>query len=167
MDTFSHALWGRGLFGFRGHPWIALMWGAMPDLVSFGAFMGYRLFNGVYVPGPPALDTIPSWVFFAYNTMHSFVVAFLVLGVIAWWRRDIAFAMLGWPFHICLDFPFHTSAYFPTHLFWPLSDFFIDGISWSTPWIWFSNLAGLAALFVWRYFRRRKKKATRLSPGGF
>ena len=37
MDTFSHALWGRGLFGFRGHPWLALMWGAMPDLVSFGA----------------------------------------------------------------------------------------------------------------------------------
>ncbi len=36
MDTLSHALWGRGLFGYRGMPWLALFFGAMPDLASFG-----------------------------------------------------------------------------------------------------------------------------------
>jgi hypothetical protein len=156
LDTFSHALWGRGLFGFRGHPWMALLFGAAPDLISFGAFSGYSLFNGTYVPGPPALETLPQWVFITYNLMHSFVTAALVISLLAWWRRDIAFAMLAWPFHILLDFPFHTAEYFPTHLFWPLSDFYFDGISWGTPMVWFSNLAGLMLLFAWRYYRKKK-----------
>ena len=39
MDTLSHALWGKGLFGHRGMPWLALFFGAMPDLASFGAFI--------------------------------------------------------------------------------------------------------------------------------
>ena len=30
MDTLSHALWGKGLFGYRGNPWLALFFGAMP-----------------------------------------------------------------------------------------------------------------------------------------
>lgn len=42
MDTFSHALWGYGLFGFRksprlAYPKFAALMGAMPDLISFGA----------------------------------------------------------------------------------------------------------------------------------
>jgi hypothetical protein len=158
MDVFSHALWGRGLFGFRGRPWMALMFGAMPDLLSFGAYSGYRLFNGTYVPGPPVLENIPDWVFVSYNLSHSFVTALLFVGLASLWRRDIAFAMLAWPFHICLDFPFHTARYFPTHIFWPISDYYFDGISWGTPQVWFPNIAGLIVLFIWRYFQQKKKK---------
>ena len=36
MDTLSHALWGKGLFGYRGYGKLALFFGAMPDLSSFG-----------------------------------------------------------------------------------------------------------------------------------
>ncbi|GIT57595.1 MAG: hypothetical protein Ct9H300mP18_10240 [Candidatus Neomarinimicrobiota bacterium] len=45
MDTLSHALWGRGLFGHRGMPWLALFFGAMPDLASFGVLY-YKYFSG-------------------------------------------------------------------------------------------------------------------------
>ncbi len=157
MDTFSHALWGRGLFGYRSHPWLALLFGAMPDLVSFAPLLVLRLFNGTYVPGPPALETIPAWLFISYNVMHSFVTALLVIGLVAYLNRGVAFAMLAWPFHICLDFPFHTAAYFPTKIFWPLSDYYIDGISWGTPEVWFPNVAGLIVLFSWRYLQQKKR----------
>jgi hypothetical protein len=164
VDTFSHALWGRGLFGYRGHPWLALLFGTLPDLVSFTPLFFYRLFSGTYVPGPPALETIPDWLFISYDLMHSFVTALLVVGLVAYLNRSVAFAMLAWPFHICLDFPFHTARYFPTKIFWPLSDFHFDGISWGSPEVWFPNIAGLIVLFGWRFLQH--KKTTLQMQGG-
>lgn len=157
MDTFSHALWGYGLFGFRRHPWLAVLFGALPDLCSFGAYLAYRIVDGQgFRPGPPPLEVLPHWLFVSYDIWHSFVVCVPVIAVVALWRRDIAFAMLAWPFHIVLDFPFHSLRYFPTPIFWPVSDFVVDGIPWSNPWVWFPNVAGLAILLGYRY---RQKKA--------
>ena len=45
MDTLSHALWGSGLFGYRGHRWLAVFFGAMPDLLSFGVLFFIKLFS--------------------------------------------------------------------------------------------------------------------------
>jgi|TARA_B100000315_G_scaffold71960_2_gene65589 hypothetical protein len=155
LDIFSHALWGRGLFGYRGHRWLALFFGAMPDLSSFGLFMLLRLLSGTVQSGAPPLNIIPAWLFVNYDISHSFISAFLVIGIVATRRKDLAFAMLGWPFHILLDFPFHTQAYFPVKLFWPLSDFAVDGINWGQPEIWLPNLAGLIVLYVYRRRSRR------------
>ena len=156
MDTFSHAFWGRGLFGYRGHPWLALFFGAAPDLFSFGLFMFVQIITLQFSlePGPPSLGSLPWWVFVNYDLMHSFISAFTTIGIISLYRKDLAFAMLGWPCHIVLDFPFHTREFFPTKIFWPFSDFTIDGISWARPEVWFPNLAGLIIL----YFYRRGKK---------
>ncbi|MDD3553406.1 MAG: hypothetical protein PHC35_02655 [Deltaproteobacteria bacterium] len=161
MDTLSHALWGRGLFGFRGHSWLALWFGAMPDLLSFGPFFLWRLLHGELFHGRPPLEAIPDWTFFAYNLMHSLLVAGLAVGLVACIRRDIAWAMLAWVFHILLDIPTHSASYFATRMFWPVSDFYIDGIPWTRPEIWYSNLAGLLLLFLWRAYtcglwKRRK-----------
>ncbi|MDM8558445.1 hypothetical protein [Candidatus Parabeggiatoa sp. HSG14] len=150
MDIFSHALWGGGFFGYRGHFWLAIFFGAFPDLVSFGLFVIFRIIDGTFVFGPPPLASIPSWVFFSYNFTHSFITAFTIIVIIGLWKKNIAYAMLGWPFHICLDFPFHSIQYFPTKLFWPFSDFAINGIPWNNLWIWFPNLAGIFVLFIWR-----------------
>ena len=160
MDTFSHAFWGRGLFGYRGHPWLALFFGAAPDLFSFGLFMLVQIITLQFSlePGPPSLGSLPWWVFVNYDLMHSFISAFTAIGIISLYRKDLAFAMLGWPFHIVLDFPFHTREFFPTKIFWPFSDFTIDGISWAQPEVWFPNLAGLIIL----YFYRRGKKQGKL-----
>jgi hypothetical protein len=158
MDTFSHALWGYGLFGYKRYAWLALFFGAMPDLISFGLFMAVQVASGGWHwhPGPPPLASLPHWLFLSYDVGHSFVICFSVIGLVALWRRDIAFAMLGWPFHIVLDFPFHSLKYFPTPMLWPISDFHLDGVPWSNWYIWYPNIAGLIILF---WYRRRQNKA--------
>ena len=156
MDTFSHALWGKGLFSYRGLPWVALFFGAFPDLFSFGILFILRIFTGEFSSGPPPLETIPTWVFVNYNISHSFISAFIAIGIVLLYRKNIAFAMLAWPFHIVLDFPFHTKDYFPTKFFWPLSNFFVDGIPWNIPEVWFPNIAGIILLFMYRYKKNNR-----------
>ena len=73
MDTISHALWGKGLFGYRKYRWFAFLFGVIPDLLSFGL---YFLFNFITNPftvkwGKPELADIPDWVFSSYNFSHS------------------------------------------------------------------------------------------------
>ena len=155
MDTFSHALWGKGLFGYRGKPWMALFFGAMPDLFSFGILIIIRIFSGNFQlgGGPPTMKSIPWWVFINYDISHSFVSAFLCIWIVNRYRKDIAFAMWAWPFHILLDFPFHSKAFFPTKLLYPFTDFSFDGIPWSRPEIWFPNLAGIIVLFIYRKYK--------------
>jgi membrane-bound metal-dependent hydrolase YbcI (DUF457 family) len=157
MDTLSHTLWGGGLFGFRGHMRLALLFGAMPDLVSFGLWLPERLMENGFQPGKPALASIPDWLFVSYDFSHSLLIAAVVVALVAGWRRDIAFAMLAWPFHILLDVPFHSADFFPTKILWPVSAWAYDGISWTNPWVWFANLAGLAVLWAWRWQRRSKR----------
>jgi len=154
MDTLSHTLWGGGLFGFRGQLRLALLFGALPDLVSFGLWLPVRLLKDGFEPGRPALAAIPDWLFVSYDFSHSLLIAGSAVALVALRRRDIAFAMLAWPAHILLDVPFHTAEFFPTRILWPLSDWVFDGIAWSNPWVWFSNLAGLAVLWAWRWRRR-------------
>ncbi len=154
MDTFSHTLWGYGLFGQK-RPWLAMVMGAMPDLVSFGAFAVIRLVNGNYVAGKPPLEIIPAWCFVLYDISHSLLIALLACGLIFWKIPELGFATLAWPFHILLDIPFHTRHYFPTKFFYPLSDFFYDGIAWSRPEVWLPNIAGVLVVVGWRLWRRR------------
>lgn len=151
MDTLSHALWGYGLFGYKHYAWLAVFFGVMPDLITFGAFMLMQIIQGTWHFGPPPLATIPDWLFTTYSFGHSFVICLPIIGLVALWRKPVAFAMLAWPFHIVLDFPFHTFKYFPTPIFWPIYDFKIDGVLWTHWYIWLPNVAGLILLF---YFRR-------------
>ena len=156
MDTFSHALWSKGLFGYRDYGKLAIFFGAMPDLVSFGLLFAIQILNGTYVPGAPKLNTIPDWLFFNYDVSHSYVTAFFFLFIAYQFNKRIAFAMLGWPFHILLDFPFHSKEYFPTKIFYPFTDFSFDGIPWTSPEVWFPNIAGILVLFAYRtgYYKK-------------
>jgi hypothetical protein len=154
MDTLSHTLWGYGLFGYERYAALAMLFGAMPDLISFGAYMLIQIVQGTWHPGPPPVASLPQWLFTSYAFGHSFIISLSFVSVVALLRRPIAFAMLAWPFHIMLDFPFHSFKYFPTPIFWPLSDFKLDGIPWTHWYIWLPNVAGLILLF---YYRRRRK----------
>lgn len=158
MDTLSHALWGYGLFGYKRYAALALFFGAMPDLISFGALMFLHIIQGTWHPGPPPLAIIPSWLIINYALGHSFMICLPIIGLVALWRKSIAFAMLGWPFHIMLDFPFHSFKYFPTPMFWPISDFKIDGIPWSHWYIWLPNVAGIILLFQYRKYNKRRQQ---------
>jgi hypothetical protein len=161
MDSLSHALWGYGLFGYRGYPWLSFLFGALPDLLSFGVLFIVRFITGGFTPGPPLLHTIPAWTFFTYNFTHSLFISTVVIAIIYLLHKGIGFAMLSWPFHIFLDIPFHTKEYFPTQMCWPITDFFVDGISWATPRVWYPNLAGILILFSYRWYKRKKGSKTR------
>ena len=70
MDTLSHALWGKGLFGYRGHGWLPILFGVFPDLLSFGTLFVIRIVNGdLNYSGLPTLESLlqlepfPKWVF--------------------------------------------------------------------------------------------------------
>jgi hypothetical protein len=147
-----------GLFGFRKHPKLALMVGALPDLLSFGILLVIRLVDGTLSVGKPALETIPGWTFMVYDSTHSLLVAGAGVALAWAWRREVGFAFLAWPMHIILDIPFHAGTYFPTKMFWPVSSFHIDGIPWTTPWIWFPNLAGLMILYGYRLRWKGRRK---------
>ena len=154
MDTLSHALWGRGLFSNKNFGHLAFFFGAMPDLFSFGIFFILKVFERDFTFGiPPEIGILPDWLFFFYNFTHSFIISFLFIGIVFFFKREFFIPMLAWPFHILLDFPFHSEAYFPTKIFWPINNFYFDGIPWSNPKVWFSNVAGLVFLFVYRKFK--------------
>jgi membrane-bound metal-dependent hydrolase YbcI (DUF457 family) len=159
MDTLSHTFWGYGLYGKRGHPWLATIFGAMPDLLSFGLLMIMRIGQD-HPRGKPRLEGLPDWLFTNYNITHSLIIAAVVIFIVYRFRKDWAFAMLAWPFHILLDMPFHTKAFFPTPFLWPVSDFVIDGIPWSRPFVWYPNIAGVVILLAWRWHNGRQAKLT-------
>ena len=156
MDTLSHALYGKGFFGYRKYRWFSFLFGALPDLLSFGLYFLYiLLLNIVKLDfGKSSDDTIPYWVYDLYDFSHSIVIAFIFIGIAYKINKDFSFPMLAWPSHIILDFFTHSIEFFPTPIFWPVSDFKFDGIPWSTPSILIINVVCIFLLFVYR----KKKK---------
>ncbi len=155
MDTFSHALWGKGLFGYRKYKWLPLFFGALPDLSSFGI---YFLFNIIVNPttiqlGKPELSELQEntpWVFTLYDISHSLIIAIIFILIAYFFKKDFCFPMLAWPFHIILDFFTHSIDYFPTPIFWPISNYEFDGIPWSHPYIMIGNLVCIFLVFIYR-----------------
>jgi len=152
MDTVSHALWGKGLFGYRRYQKYAILFGSLPDLMSFGVYFFYSIVANPtnYKMGKPALNEIPNWVFSLYDISHSIIIAFIFIAIVSLLNRDLCFPMFAWPFHILLDFFTHSTEYFPTPIFWPISNYRFDGIPWSTPAVWYTNLILIVLLFVYR-----------------
>ena len=154
MDTFSHALWGKGLFGYKKISLSSFFIRSGTRSLCFYPKSFFKIFNGDFSFGKPEVSSIPDWVMMLYNFGHSFITAFFVvffLYLIG--KKMMSYAALAWPFHIMLDFPFHTKEFFPTKFFYPISDFHFDGISWASPEVWFTNIALLVLIFVYRYVK--------------
>ena len=152
MDTLSHALWGKGLFGYRKYRWFSFLFGAIPDLLSFGMYFVINLLINplTFKLGKPSLDQIPNWVFIMYDFSHSIIIAFIFIIIAYSINKDFCFPMLAWPFHIILDFFTHSIQYFPTPIFWPISNYRFDGIPWSNPIILVVNIVCIFLLFIYR-----------------
>lgn len=158
MDTLSHALWGKALFGYRGARFSPLIFGSAPDLIAFIPHFIYKLLikTDSKLFGKPELVEIPPWVLTLYDFSHSFITAFVVVLLLLYFNKKIlAFAALAWPFAILLDFPFHRKEFFGTKIFWPFSDYSYDGVSWATPEVWFTNII-LLLIFIFYRFRPGK-----------
>lgn len=161
MDIVSHGLWGGIAFGrsnkksFR----LSFLFGIAPDLLSFGPFFA-AVFMGLakrpqFFPEPPDPSLIPSYVHNLYSFTHSlavFAVAFVLLWVIL--RKPI-WESLAWGFHIILDIFTHSYQFFPTPFLWPISEFEVNGWPWTSPKIFFPNIAVLVILYVWFFIHKR------------
>ena len=157
MDTLSHALWGKGLFGYRKYTKFAIFFGLLPDLFSFGIYFLFNLLTSPfnYKMGKPELSELPLWVFTLYDFSHSLVIAIIFILIAFKINKDFCFPMLAWPFHIILDFFTHSIKFFPTPILWPISDYRFDGIPWSNPYIFFGNYICIIILFIYRFKKSR------------
>ena len=152
MDTLSHALWGKGLFGYRKYQWYSILFGAIPDLSSFGIYFLYNLIVNPFGLkfGKPELSELPFWVYSMYDFSHSLIIALIFIGIAYTINKDFCFPMLAWPLHIFLDFFTHSIEYFPTPILWPISDYRFDGIPWSNPYIMLINILCILLIFIYR-----------------
>lgn len=134
------------------------MFGILPDILSFGIIFIINLINGNFHRGPPPINTLPKWLFGAYNMTHSFVVFIVVFLVIYLITKKWFWPLTAWGIHILIDIPTHSFRYFPTPFLWPLSSYKFGGISWATPWFLILNYSALMIVFLIIAHNRSKGK---------
>jgi len=152
MDTFSHALYGKGLFGYRKYRWTSFLFGALPDLSSFGVYFLIQLFSNFHKLqyGKPSIEEIPIWVIELYNISHSLITAFVFIIIVYFVKKDLTWPMLAWPVHIIVDLFTHSIEFFPTPILWPLSNYRFDGIPWSNIYVFITNIILIFLIFTYR-----------------
>ena len=158
MDTFSHALYGKGLFGYRKYRWTSFLFGALPDLSSFGVYFLVLFFSNFQKLqyGRPSIEEIPIWVIELYNISHSLITAFVFIAIVYFVKKDLSWPMLAWPVHIIIDLFTHSIEFFPTPIFWPLSNYRFDGIPWSNIYVFMTNIVLIFLIFFYRSKNKTK-----------
>lgn len=153
MDTLSHALYGKGFFGYRKYRWTSFLFGALPDLSSFGVYFLGLLFSNFHglKNGRPSIEEIPIWVVELYNISHSLITAFVFIAIVYFIKKDLTWPMLAWPVHIIVDLFTHSIEFFPTPIFWPLSNYRFDGIPWSNIYVFTTNIVLIFLIFFYRF----------------
>ena len=186
MDVVSHAIWGRHLTHGRLNWKVAAAMAVLPDLLAFVPSTIVQLLNGkprIQINEDSVTSDLPSIAWQMYQISHSLVWTF-VLFLCIWGaleytlkkqkgdllktgrvlqremkpRTAATLLIIPWISHIIIDMPTHRHNFFPTPFLMPFSDFMIDGIQWSTWWIWWPNAIALAV--VWWWIARRKNQRT-------
>lgn len=142
------------------NPFFAAFWGFFPDLFAFivpYVWLFWQSLEGKIpfsdLPRPDQIEPVSENLLPAsqlasslYDTGHSLIIFFLTFGIIAgsilFNRRfkisakltRVPWEMGGWLGHILMDIPTHSLGFYSTPFLWPLSNYRVDGISWSTPW---------------------------------
>ncbi len=162
MDILSHGLWGGIIWGRKNRKsfWLSFLFGISPDLFSFGIFTFARVLQmegGGF--GKPELASIPNYVHTLYDITHSYIV-FSVVFLLVWaiLKRPL-WEMTAWAFHIFLDMFTHSARFFPTPIVWPFSDTSIDGVPWSEPQIFFTNVFFLVLIYGVFWYRKFRHKS--------
>lgn len=175
MDIISHALWSGALFKSvnlklkkkKFNFWQAAFWGIFPDVFAFVIPLIIFLFiiipqTGInfvninsIIESPPYSSVIEM----LYNISHSFII-FAIIFLLIWliFRKPI-WIMFGWLLHILIDIPTHLLSHFPTPMFWPISDFKIDGIIyWRESLFMIIDIILLIIIYLMIYYVEKKKK---------
>ncbi|MBL7056300.1 hypothetical protein ISS07_05275 [Candidatus Woesearchaeota archaeon] len=146
MDTLAHALWSLIIFHNYKLVWLAVLFGVLPDLLSWTIYLIYKTAKGEKF-GPPVLGKIPRWAFTLYGITHSvFVMGFVFIAVYVAYGFLPLF-LLSWTIHILIDIPTHSRKFLPTPFLWPVSEWKFPGFNWGQKWFMITNY-GLITLFI-------------------
>lgn len=148
MDIFAHGLWTYAVFHKKRYVWLATLFGLLPDFLSFGIIFILNLVNSSFRRGPPAISSLPEWLFAAYKMTHSLIIFLFVFILIYFLTKKWLWALAAWGMHIVVDIPTHSFRYFPTPFLWPISDYKFNGISWGTSWFMLVNYSSLMIVFI-------------------
>lgn len=165
MDYFAHGFWSYIIFNWEKKPWLAVLFGLLPDSMSFGIYFVYSIFTG-FTFGKPEVHLIPDWVNALYNVSHSLVIAFLVIGAAWLIFGKPKWYMLAWPIAVIFDIPTHSLEFFPTPFLWPLNKFMFDGYSWANSGFMITNwvlIIGILTYIVWRKRTSKKNRKRKIS----
>lgn len=167
VDTFAHGI--ISYFGFGRNKktpkkdkvkiaWLSVFFGTLPDLSSWTIYLIYNLFTGGF--GRPQLGSIPDWVFTLYGISHSIIIFGLVILAVFLIKKSIPIYLWAWGLHIAIDVPTHSREFLPTPFLWPI-EWYFPGISWGTPWLFYSYWSFLilwAGYIIVEDYRLRIKK---------
>ena len=158
MDFFAHALWMYILFYNKPYLWLAVLFGVLPDLLTFGfnfvEFFITRKYKKIDFKDPEQmLKYVPKYVFKLYEWTHSLVTFFVIYILVFLITGDMPLYMWGWAFHILIDIPTHTKKFFPVRFMYPISNYAIDGIIWRTKRFMITNYVLIIIFLVIRIFR--------------
>ena len=159
MDYLAHALWSYITFHRTRKPLYGVLFGILPDTVSWVPYFFFNLLTGG-MPGRPVVSSIPQWVMTLYGISHSVLVFFCVAGIAYLFHRTIPIYVWAWLLHILIDIPTHTSAFLPTPFLWPFANFAFPGISWGTPWFMALNYSVMIIALIVIFLRKRFKGDT-------
>ena len=154
MDIFAHGLWSYAIFHNKKYVWWATLFGVLPDILSFGILFFVNIFKNNFHRGLPQIETLPKWLFVAYNFTHSLVLFIVILLVIFLITKNWYWPLLAWAIHILIDIPTHSTRFFPTPFLWPISSYVFNGISWATPWFMLVNYGSLIIVFILIYVKK-------------
>ena len=151
MDTFAHAFWSYIIFHQSEYVWLAVLFGVLPDLLSWTVFMFYPKKKG-FNWKKPNFNLVPKWVFTLYGITHSFFVMAAVFLVVLLIFKTIPIYLFAWTIHVLIDIPTHTRDFLPTPFLWPFSKYAFPGISWGTKRFMIINYSLILLFLIYIYF---------------
>jgi len=177
MDIISHALWSGALFKSVNlklkrknfNFWWAAFWGMFPDLFAF--VIPYIIFFIIIISGKgfvfsnlsstvqsPPYSGIVETLYTISHSLVIFTIVFLLMWVI--FRKPV-WILFGWLLHILIDIPTHLIGHFATPMFWPISNFRINGlIYWREPLFMIIDIITLIIIY-WIILKKEKKRKMR------
>jgi len=158
MDYISHGIWSYIFFHKIKIPIYAVLFGLLPDTVSWGVLLIYNLFTGqfsLYLPGP---FRIPEWFFTLYGVSHSLIVFIFVVLIVYLVFKKVPIYIFAWSIAIVIDILTHAHEYLATPFLWPVSEWKFTGINWEATWFNILNFSLIVLFLILIYVKKKRRK---------
>ncbi len=158
MDFFSHLFWTLIVFHNQGPLWLPLLFGAIPDISSWGILFIHLLAKGKLKSTfmkrdwkHPDFSDLPKWIWTLYGATHSIFSFAAIFAILSLATGNIFVPALAWGMHILFDLPTHSREVLGTPFLWPVSDWKFPGFSWGRLWFVLLNYGAIITLIIYLF----------------